>query len=241
MTQLTSDLLVTAQELFSSSSTKEHALGERAVSADGRRFRYALCGGTTLVVGNLLQSPAEVTAHQDLTPTAAAIGATAVTVTLGATLATANQYTNGYLVVTATPGEGYMYKIKSHPAADASATLELTLYTEDALQVAVTASSTIDLVLNPYSGVIANPTTATGSIVGAAVYPIATTEYGWIQTGGSAALLDDGTGVGVGVNVSASNGTAGAIEAAVTAQAAVGVARTGIAASDIGAVYLTLD
>lgn len=216
---------------------QEHQLGARAKMADGRVFRYCKAGGTALVPGKLQQAPAEITNHQNLTPAAAAIGATSVTVTLGATAATANQYAGGWLIVTTTPGQGYQYKIKSHPAADASATLVLSL--EDPILVALTTSSVVDLVLNPYSGVIVNPTTASSCPVGVAVYPITASYYGWIQTGGVATILSDG-GSTVGTNVSASNATAGSVEAAVTGQAAVGVAVTGVATTEYGAFRLFL-
>lgn len=220
-------------DLTSNSSVAQTRLGEIASSGDGRWFKYVKAGGTALVPGTLVQAPAEITNHQNLAPTAnAAIGATSVTVTLGATAATANQYAGGWLVVTATPGQGYQYRIKSNPAADASATLTLTL--EDPLSVAITAAaSKIDLVLNPCSGVIINPTTASSAPVGVAVYPITASYYGWVQVRGPACILSDG-GSTVGTNVSASNGTAGAVEAAVTAQAAIGVALTGVATTEYG-------
>lgn len=233
--QLGADLVITAGDLTLNTSTQQHTLGARATTGDGRVFRYALAGGTALVPGTLLQSAAEVTNHQGLTPSAAAIGATSVTVTLGATAATANQYSEGFLMVTITPGQGYQYKIKSHPAAGSGATLVLTL--EDPIVVALTTSSRVDLVANPYSSVIINPTTATSAPIGVAVTAVTAAQYGWIQTGGVACILNDG-GSTVGTNVSASNATAGAVEAAVTAQAAIGVAQTGIATTDYGAIRL---
>ena len=237
MTKLTSDALVVAQGLLVESATQQHDLGTRVSTPDGRAFRYAKAG-EALVAGTLLQAPVEKTNHQDLTPSIAAIGATSITVTLGATAATANYYAEGWALVTVTPGVGYMYKIKSHPAADSSGSLTITL--EDPLKIAITATSRIDLVVNPYSGVIINPTTATSCPIGAATYVMTSAYYGWIQTHGPAVLLKDG-GSTVGTNVSASNGTAGAVEAAVTAQAAIGFAMTGIATTEYGAVYLTLD
>lgn len=236
--QLGADLVITAADLTSNTALQQHNLGERATTGDGRYFRYAKAGGVTLVPGTLQQAPVEVTNHQGLTPAAAAIGATSVTVTLGATAATANQYSGGWLMVTITPGQGYQYKILSHPAADASASLILTL--SDPIVVALTTSSRVDLVLNPYSGVIINPTTATSAPVGVAVTAITNAQYGWIQVAGVACILSDG-GSTVGTNVSASNATAGAVEAAVTAQAAIGVAVTGVATTDYGAFKLNID
>ena len=96
------------------------------------------------------------------------------------------------------------------------------------------------MVANPYNAVIQNPAAATGAVVGVAIHAIALDEYGWIQTGGVANVLND-AGSTVGTNVSASNATAGAVEAAVTAQAAVGYAVTGISTTEAGAIYLTID
>jgi hypothetical protein len=237
MSQLGSDLQIAPAALFTSTSTSQSTLGARAATADGRSVRYVKMGAVAAVPGKLYQAPAEVTNHQDLAPAAAAIGATQVTVTLGATAATANQYQGGFLVVTVTPGQGYMYRISSNPAADASATMVVTL--EDPLLVALTTSSRVDLLASPYNGVIVNPATASSAPVGVAVYAIPAGEYGFLQTGGPAAVLADG-GITVGVNVSASNATAGAVEAAVTAQAAIGQALTGIATTEYGSVFLTM-
>lgn len=223
---------VVGQTLFSSVATALHSLGEIVNTNDGRSFRYAKAGGTALAVGKLQQSQAETTAHQNLTSAAAAIGATE-TITSAITV-TANQYAGGYLLVTVTPGEGYQYKIKGH-AAVTSAAVTLTL--DDSIQVALTTSSRYDLVANPYSAVIVNPATASSAPVGVAVYPVVASEFGWLQVKGVANILSD-AGSTVGTNVSASNATAGAVEAAVTAQAAIGVAVTGVTTAEYGAFKL---
>lgn len=223
-------------QLFAQSTlSSEIQLGAKFFDQAGNGYVWAKAGGVALVAGTLLQAAAEDTAHQNLVPAAAAIGATSVTVTLGASAVTANQYAGGWMVTTETPGEGYKYLISSHPAADASATVVLTL--SDPLQVALTTSSHVDLVRNPYDGVIINPTTATSCPVGVATDVVAASGYGWIQTDGYAVILND-AGSTVGTNVSASNATAGAVEAAVTAQAAIGVAVTGIATTEFGMIKL---
>lgn len=234
--QLGGDLQITAGDLTLNTSTQQHKLGERATTGDGRIFRYCKAGGTALVPGKLQQSSAEDTATQDLACAAAAIGATTVTTTTTVTV-TANEYAEGFLVVTVTPGQGYQYKIKSHPAATAAV---VTLTLEDPIVVALTTASRVDLVRNPYSAVIVNPTTATSTPIGVAVAAITASQYGWIQTGGVATILSDG-GSTVGTNVSASNGTAGAVEAAVTAQAAIAVAVTGVATTEYGAFKLFIE
>jgi len=236
-TSLTSDLQIIASDIWQESATPEHQLGTRAVSSDGRSWRYAKAGGTALVAGHLQQAPAEITNHQSLAVATAASGATEITVTLGATAATANFYSGGYACANNAAG-GYFLKIKSHPAADSSGTLVLTL--EDALPKAATAgTTTFDLVPNPYSGVVDNPTTATSAPVGVAVHTITAEYYGWIGVAGPFAILSDASST-VGTNVSASNATAGAVEAAVTAQAAIGTALSGVATTEFGMFRLFL-
>ena len=236
MSSLTGPTQTAGQGLYTSSATQYHTLGEQMVTPDGRKFRYAKAGAAALVRGNLLQSQAEDTDSQNLAVAAAAIGATSITTTTTLT-ATANEFSGGYMLVAITPGLGQMYRIKSNPAVT---TAVMTFTLEDALTVALTTDSRIDLIANLYDGVIQNPTTATGAVVGVAVHPIAIDEYGWIQTGGPACVLND-AGSTVGTNVSASNATAGAVEAAVTAQAAVGYAITGITTTEAGAIFLTID
>ena len=150
----------------------------------------------------------------NLTPSAASIGATTITVTLGATAAVADEYTDGFAFIDTTPGLGYAYQITSHPAANASATLVVTLKRSDAVVVALTTSSRVTLGPNPYRGVIQAPvTTLTNVVVGVAVYVISDTEFGWIQTGGPAPVLITGTPA-VSVPVASPSGTAGAVEVA---------------------------
>lgn len=197
------------QKLLSSSSTAAHKPGTQAVSSNGRKFRYAKAGGVALVVGNSIQAPAQLTNHDQLTPVAAAIGDTTITVTLGATAVTANQYAGGLAIIDTTPGLGYSYTIKGHPAADASASVVLTL--DEAIEVALTTTSRVTLAPSPYVGVIQCPiSTLTGICVGGAVYPIAISEYGWIQTGGPGAALIYQT-PGVGFPVTATSGVAGGL------------------------------
>ena len=239
-TPLSGQAQIVGTPLFSSGGTSspEHAIGQRVEANDGRVFRYVFCTPTALVAGKLQQGPAQKTNHQNLTAPAAAIGDTSLAVTLGSTLAQENEYAGGLLVVTVTPGVGYSYRIKSHPAAAADASLTLTL--EDPIEVALTSTSRLDLVHNPYRGVIVNPTTATGPVVGVAVDVISAGNYGWIQSGGAVGCLADGT-INVGQTVYASAVTAGAVTQVGTPAAVVGYAVTGVATTEYGAIHLSLD
>lgn len=238
MSKLASALQISPQDIFAYTSTQQADLGAIAFSADGRRFRYVKAGGTALVVGKLQQCAAETTAWENLTAVAASAGDMSISASSTITVS-ANQLAGGYAIITVTPGVGYTYQISGHAAYSAAApTLALT----DPIQVALTTSSKIDLVPSPYSAVIVNPATASGTPVGVAVAPITASFFGWVQDSGICAVLADGA-ITVGTNVIASNAVAGAVEpGADTAdlQATVGTAFTGIADTEYGAVRLML-
>lgn len=227
---------VVAQKLYSSSLEQLHALGELVHTNDGRAFRYVEAGGTALVSGSVYQSQAEdTTNNQNLAVAAAAIGDTTVTTTTTVTV-TANEFSGGFMIVTVTPGLGKIYKIKGHPAAT-TATLALTL--EDAIEVALTTVSRIDLVNNPYKDIVIQPTTRTSSVIGVAVAAIAADEFGWLGAGGIHPTLADGA-LTVGLDVVSSDNVNGAVE--VIADVApellprIGRAITGVATAEVGPV-----
>jgi hypothetical protein len=200
------------QPLFSSSATKYHELGFKATWG-GRTFRYVKAGAVDLVVGNAIQARVQDTDHDDVTCRATAIGATELLITTGSGNGALdeNEYADGYAVIDTTPGLGYTYRIKSHAAIAASTNGALVLEDGETVQVALTTSSKITLVANPYKAVIQHPvTTASQTCIGGAVYPIVATEHGWVQTGGPGAALIAGT-PGVGQPVTSVGAVAGAL------------------------------
>lgn len=240
MSSLTGPVLAEYQDLFSTSTTAGGPngglnLGAKAYTGDGREYRFVLAGATTLVPGKLQQSPVETTGWENLTVVAAAIGATSITTTSTVTV-TANAWVGGYVSITITPGVGYIYKIKGNPAATSAV---VTLQLEDPLQIALTTTSRIDIIANPYSGVIVNPATATGTPTGVAIFPVTNAQYGWIQVTGPTNVLADGA-ITVGTSLVASNGVAGAVEPAAGVQALIGTAITGISDTEYGSVMLKI-
>lgn len=214
-------------DLFKTSTDTSLAtlVGSRFDTSDGREFVLVQNGGTALVSGNLIQAPASIGAnHTGLALSTAAIGAKTISVTMGGTICTANQYAGGYIVISAGTGLGQTLKIASHPAGASSAAVVFTL--EDPLSVATSSSdSKGSLTLNPYGsakgtdvsthGVIISPTTATGKSVGVTVYPIPAStatvpSYGFIQTKGVVGCLNIG-GTAIGLDVMAGSGTAGSV------------------------------
>lgn len=237
MSSLTSDTLINPQDLFDLTQTSNDGIqiGALATTGDGRYYRWAQAGAAALVPGTLVQTAAEVTGNENLALAAAAIGATSVTTTTNVTV-TANQYTGGYMVVTVTPGQGYMYQIGTHPAASAAV---LTLSLVDPLIVALTTSSRVDLVYNDFQSVIINPTTPTGNVVGAAIAATPALGFGWIQTKGVTTVLAQGA-IAVGTEIAASVTTAGACVATSGVLMTIGLAATGIATTEYGAVSLNI-
>ncbi len=208
--------------------------GAKFDTSDGREFVLIQNGGTALVAGNLIQGPVKIGAnHSGLTVATAAIGATQLTVTLGGTAVTANQYQGGFIVISAGTGIGQTFRIASHPAqSSGSGTVVLTL--EDAVKVATLASDSKGVLeLNPYgsqngaaiatSGCVVCPVTLTGPIIGVSVTPIpaSTTtaaSYGFIQTKGVVGCLNDAT-TAIGLDLMHSTNTAGAVMTYVVATA----------------------
>mgnify|MGYP001568524978 CR=1 FL=1 len=198
-------------EQFSTYTTRRWPLGTQLRLPDGRNYRFCKAGGSALVVGNVIQTPANISTHVDLTVVSGAAGATQIVATLGATnAATLDQYAEGYAVVSVTPGAGHIYKIKGHAAADAAANITLDLMPGKTVEVALTTTSRLDLIYNPYDLVIQAPaTTLTGNPVGVAVTAVAASAYGWIQARWLAAVLTAGTVV-IGQLAISPTGTAGA-------------------------------
>jgi hypothetical protein len=217
-------------------------LGSRWDLDDGREVRLGqVATGTTVVPGKMYQSAAVVANHSNLTVTAfQAYSANGnvpakVTVTLGGTAVTANQYRGGFVSVNDNNGQGQTLKIASHPA-QSSTTGDVALTLEDGPTTAITTASQVTLLPADGSGIIIMPTTATGAVFGASMYDIAASAYGFFVTRGITTVLDDG-GLTIGSTASPSNATAGALENGVLAQGIVG----NVVAAGVSTEYIAVN
>jgi hypothetical protein len=241
-TTLTGFPAIAAQGIWEEKSTAQHDIGAYIETADGRGFRYCKNGGVATVAGKVYQSSAlDATNLQPsggLAPSAnVAIGGTEITVSDSITL-TANQLAGGYLSVVVTPGQGYLYKIKGNTAVAAAAGAVITL--DDPLQIAVTTASNFIVTPHPYSGIVVEPGTPTGVIVGVAHRVLTIAYYGWIQTKGVASVLFTGTGVAGKAVGSLTGGTAGSAAPAIAATNILGYhVATGIT-GEYALIYLTI-
>ena len=233
------------QDMYTFGTTQVHPLGTIAITRDGRMFRYGQAGDTLLVVGNLLQGIPKVTAHLANTPPVVAAGATSFIYTPGAATGVANLYAEGYLNVDTTPGNGYIYGVSGHPAIASATAFTLTLYPDDPIQVALTASSRVGLHTNPWKLMVQCPTAITARVAGGCVSPMAINNYGWVQTRGAFSALINGTPA-ITSPVANSGTTAGAFDVWTTAAAAVTVTPVGYmmqvgVSTKNNAVFLTID
>ena len=206
--KLTSSIGDAIPDPFSQSATKLFPLGSKLEYGD-RKFRYAQIDSAVTSAGLTLENTAATAHHRDLTVAAASSGAKSITVTLGGTAATADYYNEGYIHINDAAGQGQLLRIKDHPAADASATLVLTLY--DPLKTAITTSSKADLIASNYKSINTAATTHVGVVVGVSTIAMTANYYGWIQTSGPCSVLTSGTLV-LGQAAVRSDSTAGAVE-----------------------------
>ena len=174
-----------AQGLYEVSTTKKECLGAKRITEDGREFRYCKAGGT-LIPGGATFGPALTANHvaqQQTSGAANSVGSVKVTVYVGATAVTANQYDDGYLLVyrTTSGTAGMMYPISSHTTSAGSGTITVTL--KEPLEVATYTTCYLSLIPNPWSSCIAATAVAT-SYTGQAFVACASGSYCWVQTGG---------------------------------------------------------
>ena len=226
---------------FAESAVQQHQFGARGESSDGRVFRYAKLG-EAVGAGELTVSPAIDTLEINMAVTVAApIGAKQVTITHAATTAAADEYAEGFLIVSAGTGIGQTLRVSGHVALTSGGTLQV-IKLLDPVQVALaTVDSTVDLERNPFKNVV---TTASAVTVptGGALRAFTSGYFGWLQTRGVFGARADGT-VAAGYELQADGSTAGDVELLGTYTQAykVGNAIQATASGKYHAIYLTID
>jgi len=200
---------------------QKQKLGTRAVTPDGRVFYYAKNSSAAITpAGKICDGIAAVAAHDmDVAATAAhSAGDTTISIEVPTTDLTKNQYADGYLICNDGPGQGEVYRIKSHPLHDASAdnTVIITLDEPDGIRTALTTSSLFGLVYPPYKDVkiIDGDGTMTTGPLGVNPIPVTASYYFWLQTAGVSSVLSGAAVAVVGdaVGVSQASGESGAFD-----------------------------
>jgi len=162
------------QGLYEISSEAKHRLGERLVLSDGREFVYCKAGSSNLSAA-LFHTYITTPTHEDTVTVAHTAGTTEVTIT--ASGVSANDFAEGYLVVT----DG----------------TKVVLY--DPLITAWDTSDTdVDLYPSPYNGLVVNPTDAQQRPVCVTIRPVTAAYYFWGQVKGWAPVKIDTGGASAG-------------------------------------------
>lgn len=177
-------------------------LGQILELPDGRQYCFGLNDGTAEVAGNLYQSALPIANHANKAADAArAIGATTVSVTVGATAAAQDLYMEGYVHTNDATGEGYAYRIRrakakgdAHAAMAGSDAIAVNLADGESVKVAWVASTTeATYAHNRFSKVLIHASPATAQLAGVAAIALAANKWGWYQVVGPAAVLTQGT------------------------------------------------
>lgn len=182
--------LIPGLSIYEDETSPRHNLGDRLDLGDGRIFHYVKAGAA-LAAGKLAHVALHTANHHNMAVATHAIGSKKLTVTLGATAATADMYKDGLLLIIAGTGIGQTYKVKGNPAAALSTTCEIELY--DRIRVATSsADSKVDLLPNPFNG-LKHSATEEYLHIGVPLCVIANGSYGWVQTWGICAVLGGDT------------------------------------------------
>lgn len=191
---------------YAETSAQLFPLGTKLVQGE-RVWRYSHnASSTALSIAVPIQSSARVNADQDdniAIGTASDIGDYVVRITGSTNLGGSpndetDAFAEGYFYVNDEAGEGQCYKIKHSVSLNTTDTLDFTLY--DPLTIALTNSSEIGLVKNPYDLVLAVTTTMTGIPVGIPDIAVTISYYFWSQTGGPCAVIPN-TSIALGTMV----------------------------------------
>ena len=257
---------LTETDLNVLTTTKQTQYGAVGVTEDGRRYRYVSFGGTsTINSGLVVTAPAptanfQAVAIPAVTTTASgqitanlATGSTQIVLTnTTSTTATQDQFAEGFLEIQV-GGTGasatYSYRIKGNTPVTAGnvTTSYYTVFLAEPLRnttALVAGTDVANLQTSPYTGVNTSSTAALP--VGVTIMPVpntaSVTNYGWVQVGGAANVINDGGGtITVGGSFGQSVTTAGDVVAATAStHPIIGITRIAISASTGGPVWLTL-
>jgi hypothetical protein len=253
--------VLTEQDITSLSTTQMENFGALGQTNDGRKFRYVGFGGTsTIAPGLLVQAPALTANYQGLALTATATSggntvaqlannSSSLVVTLAGTAVTKDQFAEGYIDVivggSAADTGHYTYKIKGN-TAQSSTTGLVTVFLKEPTRhttALVPGTDTANLRISDYSGVVSSTTAAL--TVGITIMPVpnssTVTNYGWIQTYGDCAVLNDAGGtITVGGAFGQSTTTGGNVKAATASTVPIlGITKIAITASNAGPAFLT--
>lgn len=228
------------QDFRDISSTKQQQIGSYGETPDGRGYRYALAGASTLAPGKInVAATVDSNATNKTIARTTAAGVDQVVFDAGGTIV-ADAYADGYLTINDATGEGVSCLVKGHTGVTGAG--EITVNLVDKMPVALTIDvSEASLTKNPWSGVVISATDQLDMAVGIANVSITAAYYGWVQTRGLCSALADES-YAIGQELVIGTGVAGALEAHDAAgEQTVGVAIVAGVDTEYREVYLNID
>lgn len=243
--KLTGSPVIYDLDVYKQSDVQQHRLGALGVGDNGDVYRYTKINSsaTDLTAGHLIVSLGREANHINVAlSAAAAVGATLVIPTVGATAVDANEYDEGTLVFNDVAPEGYSYTIISHEANAGSLATDVRL--ERGLLVAATATSEVSLIRNVWNNPAVSQLIAERPAgVAMSAWDVSVANFGWLKTRGVAAVLVDTAGVTVGYKATISDQVNGAVGVLsdLDAEFEVGQMMATGTATEFNPIYLTID
>lgn len=233
--------VLSSNDLREVTTDKQHVLGSAGHTADGRKFRYAKAGGSTLAAGKLAVAadPNANVVNKAVTANAA-IGSKEVKLTAGGAIS-ADAYADGLLHVNDATGEGHTYRIVGNTAGTSGNSYAVVVRLADPIEVALVAStSEVSLYKNDYDSIVISAVDQADLPVGVAKVDIPSGSHGWVQTYGEAAVLAD-EAVTRGLELTIGTGVAGAVEAVdAVGEPLVGTASQALVDTEYSPVFLKI-
>ena len=180
-------------------TTKKNYIGRKMEMGDGRVFRYCKAG-EAITIGDLIAASSDPLvisatffgASKSDAPVAGsggAIGDTRIEVfDLASGSATANEYQDGFLVITAGTGAGQMFKVRANTVLSSTEAAGRYVYIYDGLITALDNTSVGLLIKSPYDGVIVADANTKEVPLGIACTACDSESFFWICTCGPAPL-----------------------------------------------------
>lgn len=170
-------------------------LGTLGMTPDGNIWRYGQASGTEIAAG-LFCVGESVPVNEQTVTVAHAIGVETVTVTAAGV--SADDYRDGYLVVTAGPGAGETHRIKSNTATSGG-TIQISFHEGDGLTVAWTTSTDVDIFTALFGSLVIAPTDAQQLAVVLTQRIVSASYFFWGLAKGFGAFLCDNASAAAGL------------------------------------------
>jgi hypothetical protein len=237
---------ITPTDITQLSTTKNGlVLGTKAIARDGTIYRWTQTGATGIAAGLIVAAIPVVANHSNLALTSTsniAVNSTKITVTLGGTAVTADQYIDGTAVITNGAGVGQDVLIVGN-SAQPSTTGAVDLYLAEPIATAlVIATTKVTLQPNQNASTVVAPAAATSVAVGNTTFAVPASSYYWLQTRGMASVLSQGIITkNAGAIVSASIAGAATIELAATVTQRIGYAPDATIDTQYYPIFFTID